>query len=86
LALLVTVLALVLGLGLRRADPTPTFANGQPAGNPMVLRGGSCSAVISSRCHLPGRGHHAGLAGRVSEGKVTWGVVRGGDDSRSLWV
>jgi len=79
LALLVTVLALVLGLGLRRADPSPTFANGRPAGNPLVLRGGSCSAVIGSRCHWPGRGQHAGTVGRVSEGKLTWGVVREGE-------
>lgn len=74
LALLVTILALVLGLGLRRADPSPTTANGRPAGNPLVLRGGSCSAVISARCHRrPEEGS------RVVEGPVTWGVVREGE-------
>ncbi|KAM7203690.1 hypothetical protein V8F33_002005 [Rhypophila sp. PSN 637] len=45
LAIVVTV------LGLRRAPPA-AFVNGQAMGNPLTLPAGSCSAVISARCHL----------------------------------
>ncbi|GKT60771.1 hypothetical protein ColTof4_00890 [Colletotrichum tofieldiae] len=69
LALMVFVAGLVLGLGLRRADPSPTSVDGEKAGNPLVLRGGSCSAVISARCHRPAR--DVGAAYK----KVAWGVV-----------
>ncbi|KAJ0160204.1 hypothetical protein CTA2_8380 [Colletotrichum tanaceti] len=69
LALMVVTAGLVLGLGLRRADPSPTSIDGAKAGNPLVLRGGSCSAVISARCHRP-----AGDVGAAYK-KVAWGVV-----------
>ncbi|KXH66224.1 hypothetical protein CSAL01_13777, partial [Colletotrichum salicis] len=69
LALLVVVAALVLGLGLRRADPSPTSVDGEKAGNPLVLQGGGCSAVITSRCHRPPS--DVGAAYR----NVAWGVV-----------
>ncbi|KAF9882385.1 hypothetical protein CkaCkLH20_00421 [Colletotrichum karsti] len=73
LALLVLIAGLVLGLGLRRADPTPTRVDGEPSGNPLVLKGGSCSAVISARCHRsPG---DVGAAFR----EVAWGVVSEGE-------
>ncbi|TEA13991.1 hypothetical protein C8034_v006914 [Colletotrichum sidae] len=69
LAIMVLIAGLVLGLGLRRADPTPTRIDGGPAGNPLVLKGGSCSAVISARCHRsPG---DIGAAYR----EVAWGVI-----------
>ncbi|KAK2024434.1 hypothetical protein LX32DRAFT_99545 [Colletotrichum zoysiae] len=69
LALMVFAAALVLGLGLRRADPSPTSVDGEKAGNPLVLRGGSCSAVISARCQRPAS--DMGAAYR----KVAWGVT-----------
>ncbi|WYZ41901.1 hypothetical protein EsH8_V_000796 [Colletotrichum jinshuiense] len=71
LAILVAIAGLVLGMGLRRADPSPTSVDGESAGNPLVLRGGSCSAVISARCHRPAR--DIGAAFR----HVGWGVVDG---------
>ncbi|KAK1971475.1 hypothetical protein LY78DRAFT_100087 [Colletotrichum sublineola] len=69
LALMVFTAGLVLGLGLRRADPSPTSVDGEKAGNPLVLRGGSCSAVISARCHRPARDMGAAYK------KVAWGVT-----------
>ncbi|KAK7952672.1 uncharacterized protein PG986_008400 [Apiospora aurea] len=50
LALLVVLILGVLALGLRRA-PAATYANGEQKGNPLALRGGSCSAVLSAKCH-----------------------------------
>lgn len=44
-------------------------------GNPLALRGGSCSAVISSRCH-PAEGDAPG--GDVAAWPLTWGVVTEG--------
>ncbi|KAK3901392.1 hypothetical protein C8A05DRAFT_16426, partial [Staphylotrichum tortipilum] len=58
----------VLALGLRRVPS----AGGDATGNPMAMVGGSCSVVISARCHPLAR--EKGLAG----GKVMWGVVREG--------
>ncbi|KAF6844809.1 hypothetical protein CMUS01_00743 [Colletotrichum musicola] len=72
LALLVVIAGLVLGLGLRRADPTPTRVEGDPAGNPLVLKGGSCSAVISARCH-----RSPGDIGAAFK-EVAWGVLHEG--------
>ncbi|KAK1654751.1 hypothetical protein BDP81DRAFT_402751 [Colletotrichum phormii] len=69
LALMVVVAALVLGLGLRRADPSPTSVDGEKAGNPLVLQGGGCSAVITSRCHRPPSDVSAAYK------NVAWGVV-----------
>ncbi|KAK1999315.1 hypothetical protein LX36DRAFT_680438 [Colletotrichum falcatum] len=75
LALMVFTAGLVLGLGLRRADPSPTSVDGEKAGNPLVLRGGSCSAVISARCHRP-----AGDTG-AAYSKVAWGVTDQDDET-----
>jgi predicted CxxxxCH...CXXCH cytochrome family protein len=48
------------------------MVNGQLVGNPMTLPSGSCSAVISARCHTTGR--ERGLWAR----NVKWGTVREG--------
>ncbi|KAK4248787.1 hypothetical protein C7999DRAFT_13309 [Corynascus novoguineensis] len=69
LAALVSLALAVLGLGLRRAPPAGLAAGGRLLGNPMVLPGGSCSAVISARCHPLAR--EKGLWGK----RVMWGVV-----------
>ncbi|ROT41134.1 hypothetical protein SODALDRAFT_376843 [Sodiomyces alkalinus F11] len=71
LSLLFVILGTVVLLGFRRADSTPAaHADGAPAGNPLVLPNGSCSAVISSRCRrIPGDKDAA-------TGKATWGVIR----------
>ncbi|KAL2166598.1 hypothetical protein VTG60DRAFT_2467 [Thermothelomyces hinnuleus] len=69
LAALVGLAAVVLGMGLRRAPPAGP-ANEKTLGNPMVLPGGSCSAVISARCHPLAR--EKGLWMKP----VMWGVVR----------
>lgn len=60
--LLVAAAVVVLGLGLRRTPPpddgvfllpTPGSPShpSPPGRNPLVLPGGSCSAVLSARCH-----------------------------------
>ncbi|KAF7550537.1 hypothetical protein G7Z17_g5652 [Cylindrodendrum hubeiense] len=76
LVLLLVVLGvtglLVLGLSLRKADQRGAIDSGEPAGNPLTLQGGSCSAVLSSRCHrVPQEDGVEALA-------VRWGVVREG--------
>ncbi|KAH6649907.1 hypothetical protein F5144DRAFT_522677 [Chaetomium tenue] len=71
LAALVVLALGVLGLGLRRAPPAG-LVNGEMLGNPMVLPAGSCSAVISARCHPLAR--EKGLERKP----VMWGVVREG--------
>jgi hypothetical protein len=71
LSILVLLAVLVLGLGLRRA-PAAGIVNGELAGNPMALPAGSCSAVISARCHPLAR--EKGLQKKP----VMWGVVREG--------
>lgn len=71
LAALVVLALAVLGLGLRRAPPAG-LVNGEMLGNPMVLPAGSCSAVISARCHPLAR--EKGLERKP----VMWGVVREG--------
>lgn len=69
LALLVVLGIMTLGMSLRRADPSATVDNGQSAGNPLVLRGGTCSAVLSARCHrIP-------QESEVATQPVNWGVV-----------
>jgi hypothetical protein len=69
--LLGLLLALVIALGLRRAPRA-----GLGPGNPMALVGGSCSAVISSRCHplMTYGARDPFLAGR----RIAWGVVSDG--------
>ncbi|KAJ9141648.1 hypothetical protein NKR23_g7817 [Pleurostoma richardsiae] len=71
LGLLVALAVLVLGLGCRRA-PAAVTVDGRAMGNPLVLEGGSCSAVIAARCHSdPSEGD-------LWRRPVTWGVVREG--------
>lgn len=50
IGLLALLLFIVLGFGLRRAPPATLADGNETGGNPMVLPGGSCSAVISARC------------------------------------
>ncbi|SPN99548.1 uncharacterized protein DNG_02400 [Cephalotrichum gorgonifer] len=91
LCVLIAILAVPLGLGLRRADARASFSDGQPAGNPLAVatRGGSCSAVISSKCHAPpprsprarrgpdGSAEVEIVGVNAAEG-VSWGVIREG--------
>ncbi|RSL38930.1 hypothetical protein CEP53_014455 [Fusarium sp. AF-6] len=75
--LLLVSLMLILGLGvaglsLRKVDPRGAVESGQPAGNPLTLRGGTCSAVLSARCHRVPR------ESGVEALEVRWGVVREG--------
>ncbi|KAI1851114.1 hypothetical protein JX266_003779 [Neoarthrinium moseri] len=71
LALLGALLFVVLGFGLRRA-PAAAVVSGQEKGNPLVLRGGSCSAVLSAKCHP--------VVGEIEAWKrdLRWGVVTEG--------
>lgn len=71
LASLLVLAVAVLGVGLRRS-PSAQPPGGEPVGNPMALAGGSCSAVISARCHPLAR--EKGLWRKP----VMWGVVREG--------
>ncbi|KAI1800603.1 hypothetical protein F4811DRAFT_556683 [Daldinia bambusicola] len=85
LGLLVILILAVLGLGLRRA-PAASLANGEVKGNPLVLSGGSCSAVISAKCH----NHDVIAPGQIMRDEdqniwlrpVVWGVVEEGTGMR----
>lgn len=68
LSLLFVLSIAVLGLGFRRS-PRAVLVNGQAAGNPLALPGGSCSAVFSARCHPIPREKE------IWERPVAWGVV-----------
>ncbi|KAF5721345.1 hypothetical protein FMUND_3655 [Fusarium mundagurra] len=75
--LILLVLLVLLGLGiaglaLRQVDPRGSVEGGEPAGNPLALVGGTCSAVLSARCHRVPR------EGGVETLEVRWGVVREG--------
>ncbi|KAG4274184.1 hypothetical protein FPRO04_01825 [Fusarium proliferatum] len=75
--LILLVLLVLLGLGiaglaLRQVDPRGSVEGGEPAGNPLALVGGTCSAVLSARCHRVAR------EGGVETLEVRWGVVREG--------
>ncbi|KAF3058308.1 hypothetical protein GL218_05368 [Daldinia childiae] len=70
LSLLLILILAIIGLGLKRA-PTASLASGEAKGNPMVLSGGSCSAVISAKCH--------------NHDIITPGLAIQGDD-RHLWL
>lgn len=68
LAMLVVLFLAVAGVSFLRA-PAVTMADGRTVGNPLVFEGGSCSAVVSARCHrVP---HEAD----VYKQPVAWGVV-----------
>ncbi|KAH8911814.1 hypothetical protein BR93DRAFT_932932 [Coniochaeta sp. PMI_546] len=73
LALLVVLALTVVGLGFRQAPPA-ILGNGQAAGNPLALEAGSCSAVLSARCHAAPQERNMELWKRP----LTWGVVEGG--------
>ncbi|KAH8204665.1 hypothetical protein TruAng_001140 [Truncatella angustata] len=71
LALLFALMLMVVGLGLRQS-PAAALVNGQEKGNPLALKGGSCSAALSAKCHT--------AAGEVEPWRqeLTWGVVADG--------
>jgi hypothetical protein len=71
LVMLVVLALVILGLGLRRA-PAAGTVNGEMVGNPMAMPSGSCSVVVSARCHPLAR--EKGLWRKP----VMWGVVRDG--------
>jgi hypothetical protein len=71
LVMLVFLALVILGLGLRRA-PAAGTVNGEMVGNPMAMPSGSCSVVVSARCHPLAR--EKGLWRKP----VMWGVVRDG--------
>lgn len=87
LCLLITLLTTPLVLGLRAADAKASYVNGHPAGNPLALalRGGTCSAVLSAKCHpAPPRSPHTPATGVSERGllvgvdatqPVSWGVI-----------
>ncbi|KAI0099499.1 hypothetical protein F4814DRAFT_116919 [Daldinia grandis] len=85
LSLLLILILAIVGLGLKRA-PTASFASGEATGNPMVLGGGSCSAVISAKCH----NHDIVAPGQTMQGDdrhlwlrpIAWGVVEEGAGMR----
>lgn len=72
LGLLAVVGLLILGLSLRSSNPTATIdTNGGHAGNPLALKGGANSVIISSRCQ------RSSLEGEdMVTRPVGWGVVR----------
>lgn len=70
LGLLLLVGVLVGGLSLRRAG---NASEGEGHGNPLALKGGSCSAVLSARCH---RSDAEGE--EMVMGPLAWGVIREG--------
>ena len=72
LVLLVVLASGVAVLSLRKVDPRGAVESGAPAGNPLTLVGGTCSAVLSARCHRVPR------EGGVETLEVRWGVVREG--------
>ncbi|KXJ90894.1 hypothetical protein Micbo1qcDRAFT_234164 [Microdochium bolleyi] len=66
LGLLGLLLVVILGMGFRRAQSAAVGDEGA-VGNPLALSGGSCSAVISSRCH--------GRPDEDGRGAMSWGVT-----------
>ncbi|KAK4141295.1 uncharacterized protein C8A04DRAFT_14224 [Dichotomopilus funicola] len=64
----------VVTLGMRRA-PSAITVKGEMIGNPMVMPGGSCSAVVSARCQPVGGREETALWRRP----VMWGVTREGN-------
>ncbi|ROV89686.1 hypothetical protein VSDG_08074 [Cytospora chrysosperma] len=68
LGMLVILLLAVLGMGFLKA-PSVSMYNGKALGNPLVFEGGSCSAVISARCH------RVPWEADVWKQQVGWGAV-----------
>ncbi|KAL7622765.1 hypothetical protein AAE478_006443 [Parahypoxylon ruwenzoriense] len=93
LALLTTLLLVILGLGCART-PAASLASGEVQGNPLALRSGSCSAVVSARCYhrdviAPGRTRTRTRAQAQTDDDsslwlrpVAWGVVEEGAGMR----
>lgn len=87
LALLVALAIGILGLGARRAAPA-SLASGEGKGNPLVLRGGACSAVVAAKCHnhdVAASGPvapHEDAGGHIWLRAVAWGVVEEGQGMR----
>lgn len=87
LCILITLVTIPLLLGLREADAKASYVNGHPAGNPLALalRGGTCSAVLSAKCHpAPPRSprtpatapsERALIVGVDPTQPVSWGVI-----------
>ncbi|KAK4195080.1 hypothetical protein QBC40DRAFT_237267 [Triangularia verruculosa] len=73
LSLLLVLLLFVLGMGMRKAPPAG-LQGWELKGNPMVLEGGSCSAVVAARCHYHQRGREESLW----KGGLIWGVIKPG--------
>ena len=73
LGLLALTAVMVGGLSLFRADLPPAGDDGRRAGNPLALKGGSCSAVISARCH-----RSAQEGPDMVSLPLSWGVVHDG--------
>ncbi|KAJ2905564.1 uncharacterized protein MKZ38_005208 [Zalerion maritima] len=72
--LLGALAALVVNLGFRRpSSPGLDPVTGTPAPNPLVLRGGSCSAVIAARCPK------SPMENDLSVRLMQWGVLRGAE-------
>ncbi|KUI58583.1 hypothetical protein VP1G_05857 [Cytospora mali] len=68
LALLIILFVAILGMGFLKA-PSVSMYDGKTVGNPLVFEGGSCSAVISARCH------RVPWEADVWKQKVSWGAV-----------
>ncbi|KAK7746493.1 hypothetical protein SLS53_002452 [Cytospora paraplurivora] len=68
LAMLVILLLVILGMGFLKA-PSAATCDGRAVGNPLVFEGGSCSAVISARCH------RVPWEADVWKQRVGWGAV-----------
>lgn len=73
LGLLLLTLLIILGMSLRRTDMPSTSEDGKRQGNPLALKGGSCSAVISAKCH-----RSAAEGADVASLPLAWGVVTEG--------
>lgn len=59
----------VAGVALGMSVPSAVMADDRAVGNPLVFEGGSCSAVLSARCHrVPGETE-------VGWGRVAFGMV-----------
>lgn len=74
LGLLGLLLIALLGMGFRRAQSAAVGDEGA-IGNPLTLPGGSCSAVISSRCH--------GRPDEDGRGAISWGVT---EEARGMTI
>ncbi|KAI2467522.1 hypothetical protein F4781DRAFT_307057 [Annulohypoxylon bovei var. microspora] len=87
LALLTALGLAILVLGCRRTQAA-SLASGEVTGNPLVLRGGACSAVISAKCHHhdivpPGQApDEIRPTGEPWLRSISWGVIEEGTSGR----